>query len=214
MRTPDDITGHRFGCLLALRLVRCDDGAIWLFRCDCGNEFERRPGALRYEIKKTVSKREKCGCRGGGYRHGISYTRIYKIWEGMKKRCYGAYCRSYPDYGGRGIYICPEWLADPMSFYRWALAHGYAPDLTIERNDANGPYSPENCRWATRAEQNQNTRQSRKLTFRGETKTLAQWGREVGIKASTIGLRIRTGWPVEQALTVPAFHGRNNRSLA
>lgn len=91
------------------------------------------------------------------------------------------------------------------AFRAWALANGYHDALELDRVDNDGPYSPENCRWATRTVQMRNTRRARLLTFCGETKHLAEWAEELGIRASTIKDRLAAGWPVERALIAPVI---------
>lgn len=119
----------------------------------------------------------------------------------MRQRCTNPQKDHYADYGGRGIIVCPEWENSFEAFRDWALANGYRDDLTIDRKDNDGPYSPENCRWATKSEQVNNTRANRYLEYNGERKTIAEWARVVGINPRVIAKRIRNGWTVERALT-------------
>jgi len=79
-------------------------------------------------------------------------TRLYKTWFGMKRRCYNTKLKQYKDWGGRGITVCEEWLNDYMVFKKWAVEHGYAPNLTIDRIDNDGNYEPSNCQWLTKSE--------------------------------------------------------------
>lgn len=118
--------------------------------------------------------------------HGKSKTRLYRVWSGMKDRCYNKNCKGYPNYGGRGIEVCPEWKYDFMAFYAWAIANGYdetAPrgQYTIERMENDGPYSPGNCKWVTIQEQERNKRNNIKILVDGEVKVLKQACQEKGL---------------------------------
>lgn len=130
-------------------------------------------------------------------------SRLYSIWRHMKERCYNENHVAFNSYGGRGISVCEQWKTDFTSFKEWALENGYSSDLTIDRVNNNGNYSPQNCRWATRIQQQNNTRANHLLTFNGETHSFAEWSRITGINRITIRSRIRMGWTEEEALTRP-----------
>ena len=119
--------------------------------------------------------------------------RLYGIWKGMKSRCNNPARKSYADYGGRGITVCDEWAQSFEKFRDWALANGYRDDLTLDRKENDGPYSPENCRWATQAEQSNNTRRNHIVEAFGESHTLAEWGKINGLSYNTIKTRMRKG---------------------
>lgn len=113
-------------------------------------------------------------------KHGMSNTRLYKVWSGMKERCYNPNSPNYRNYGERGIIMCDEWRYDFMAFYKWAMDAGYdetAPrgQYTIERNDNNGNYCPDNCRWATIKEQGNNKSSNITVESNGKKMTLRQW---------------------------------------
>lgn len=135
--------------------------------------------------------------------HGKSSTRLYDIWRGMKERCYRPKHLRFDKYGGRGISICDEWRNSFEVFEMWAINNGYDESLTIERIDVNGNYEPNNCRWATNKEQQNNKQNNRRITWNDETKTLAEWSEIVGIKKTTLKERLNAGWDVEAALTTP-----------
>lgn len=131
-----------------------------------------------------------------GKQHGKSNTRLYRVWSGMKDRCYNKNCKGYPHYGGRGIVVCDEWKDDFMSFYSWAMAAGYeetAPrgQYTIERKDNDGPYSPDNCCWATIYEQEGNKQTTIRVNVDGEELRLPELAEREGVKYSTAQKRFR-----------------------
>ena len=100
--------------------------------------------------------------------HGCEPWKLYQVWANMRQRCSNPNARSFKDYGGRGIYICAQWLDNFTQFRDWSLANGYADGLTIDRIDNDGPYSPGNCCWVTGREQSRNKRTTRSVEFRGQ----------------------------------------------
>ncbi|WP_145423075.1 hypothetical protein [Symmachiella dynata] len=132
----------------------------------------------------------------------LSDTPEYRVWAGIKTRCYNKNANSYDDYGGRGIQMCDEWLT---SFEQFATDMGERPTKhhQIERIDNNANYCKDNCRWATKREQANNRRTNRIITHRGESQTVAEWSRITGIAEATIRRRIDRGWSIRQALELP-----------
>ena len=129
--------------------------------------------------------------------------RLYSILSGMKSRCFSKNNPNFNNYGGRGITICQEWIDNFCSFEKWAIENGYNNDLTIDRIDVNGNYEPNNCRWITNKEQQNNKRDNVFLEFNGKKQTMMQWVRELGVGFRMIENRIKRGWSVEKTLTTP-----------
>ena len=121
--------------------------------------------------------------------HGLCNTRLYRVWAGMKQRCYNAN-KKYDLWRGRGIEVCPEWRDSFVNFYEWAMANGYAEGLSIDRIDNDGDYSPENCRWATWTQQANNRRSTMYATHNGETMPVPEWARRIGVKPSVLRERL------------------------
>lgn len=128
---------------------------------------------------------------------------LYVVWCGIKARCYNPAHKNYADYGGRGIRMCDAWRDSFAAFYS-DMGDRPTKRHTIERKENDGDYEPGNCTWATRAEQNENTRQTRLLTFAGITLSIGKWANRLGMQRRTLGNRIdRLGWSIERALTTP-----------
>lgn len=172
----EDLTGKKFGALTVVSIYGSKDGeVIWNCMCECGNMTIASTGKLNFGsiISCGCVKRNRIIERSKT--HGLSNTRLYEIWCGMKKRCYNKSSESYDDYGGRGIDICEEWKQDFKKFYDWAMSHGYKENLSIERKNNDKGYSPENCRWATSREQSLNKRNTIYYSIMGINKPLIEW---------------------------------------
>ena len=127
----------------------------------------------------------------GKFIHGQRRTRLYSIWTDMKTRCYNTKRAKYARYGGRGIKVCAEWLNNFQVFHDWAMANGYSDNLTIDRINNDGDYSPENCRWTDTVTQSNNRRCNIMVTRNGETHTLAEWARIKELPYKTLLMRYR-----------------------
>lgn len=136
------------------------------------------------------------------YKHGETKTRLFKIWTSMHERCEREKHCQYKNYGGRGIKVCDEWN-EYIPFAEWARANGYSDDLSIDRIDTNGNYTPTNCRWATTKEQMNNKRNNHNVCYKGEQYTLTQLAEKYGIKKTTLRERLKAGWSVEEAVEKP-----------
>lgn len=147
-------------------------------------------------------------------KHGLSNTRLHRIWHSMYCRCYYKSTNQYKNYGGRGIKVCEEWkhMQGFINFYNWAINNGYKETLTLDRIDNNKGYCPSNCRWITPKEQSNNRRNNVYYTFNGETKTSKQWCELYNISQTTLLDRLKRGWTLEQALTI-STKGNHRKAL-
>ena len=157
----NEITGVRFGKLVAIRPVGRDKNrqTIWECLCDCGNTVKVRRSAL------VSGNTKSCGCIQNKEHHEDEDDRLYKVWAGMKARCSNRHHSSYRFYGDKGIKVCDEWSRSFLAFRKWALENGYDSkaargECTIDRIDPFGNYEPSNCRWISISEQQANKRTS------------------------------------------------------
>jgi hypothetical protein len=171
--------------------------------CDCGSEIETQ---ARHVLSGHTNS---CGClkrkealSHGHCKHG-AMSRTYRAWSDMRTRCRNPKNEEFKNYGGRGIIVCE----------RWAVFENFLtdmdevpPGLTIERTDNNGNYQPGNCRWASNQEQQNNKRNNRRIEFRGEVFTIAQWAKRLGLPDSSLRKRLGRGWSVERALTTRSLN--------
>lgn len=214
-----DLSGQRFGRLTVIKRGEeyTDSNGSHRFKylclCDCGNYITVRPCHLKSGAtrscgclhKESAAKQGIANTRHGGNRRNAPYEekRLYAIWSGMRQRCENPNCTKYPNWGGRGIAVCDEWH-DFAKFQDWAVSNGYDKELSIDRIDVNGNYQPDNCRWVTSVVQMNNQRANRRIEVSGETRTIAEWSRLVGIKQGTIASRIdNLGWSPEMAVCTP-----------
>lgn len=204
-----DLTGQRFGRLTVIKRdgTNKNGSATWLCKCDCGTEKV----VCGRELVKGDTK--SCGCsRHDPRKHGMSGTRLHRIWSGMKNRCQNPNNHAYKDYGGRGIVVCKEWSDDFNRFKEWATDSGYREGLTIERIDFDKGYCPDNCTWITKSEQAQNRRRCIFVTIDGKTMNLQQWCDELGIDYKLVHNRIhKLGWEPVKALTTPVDKSKRNK---
>jgi len=145
-------------------------------------------------------------------KHGFTsngISKFYHTWQDMKKRCTNKNCKSYKNYGGRGIKVCKRWLKfdnfiiDMYDDFRHHLIKYGPKNTTIERVDNNSDYKPSNCKWATKKEQVNNNRYNRVFTINGLKLNVAQWASRFGLKYQLVLDRLNLGWSIEKALHTP-----------
>lgn len=211
-----DLTGERFGMLTVLGQGECRPVGkrrvmkpYWICQCDCGTIKEICGDNLRSGVSNS------CGCQArkatierstkhGYSKRGSERSRIYKIWAKMKSRCECKSELSYRLYGGRGIKLCEEWH-DFLAFKDWSYRNGYAENLTIDRINVDGDYSPDNCRWVGWDVQANNTRRNIKVTLGCITHTLIEWCRELNLNYTTVNARRRKGMNIYEAMFTPLY---------
>lgn len=209
----ENLLGRRFGRLVVTRFdyyAAFSHSVRWICKCDCGKEKSVLASCLK---GGSVTS---CGCfsseqkskrtRKHGFGNG---DRLFRIWSGMKSRCYSQNDRNYKRYGARGIRICDEWLKDFMSFREWSLKNGYAENLSIDRIDNDASYSPDNCRWCDKKAQSNNRRTNVIITYNGEKHTASEWSDIVGIKAATLVSRKSHGWTDKECIEIPVLASNN-----
>jgi hypothetical protein len=207
-RKITDKTNQVFDKLTVIKLdVSREGGRVpyWICKCTCGNEVSVRTDRLGTDkfdcgcVQKAIlSARNSVQNRT----HGLSKTRLFKIWTNMNFRCQSPKSPNYMSYGGRGIKVCPEWSESVDSFIEWANNNGYESNLTIERIDVNKDYEPSNCKWITQKEQGYNKRNTLHVEINGITKTLPEWSEETGINKNTLSKRYyQLGWRGEKLIS-------------
>lgn len=205
MRKVIDLTGKQYGRLTVIKHIGKDkhNNAIWQCTCSCGNIINIRGATLRR------GKANSCGClhkeltkqlAKNNIIHNMSNTRLYRIWQGMKSRCYYKQNNRYKYYGANGIKVCDKWLNNFQAFYDWGMSNGYKDDLTIDRIDVNDDYKPCNCRWVTKSEQQRNKRNNKMYTINGETRCLSEWCEKLNLNYNTVSSRLHRNYTIEKAL--------------
>lgn len=210
----DDITGKRYGKLVALKNQYDPNKKVtfWECKCDCGKTVLVRANSLKHNRVKS------CGClrKESNARtkttHGMSKTRLYTAWHTMKGRCLNENDKHYPRYGGRGIKVCEEWKESFENFKNWAIRNGYKDDLTLDRINNDGDYCPNNCRWTSQKTQNNNRGVSINITYKGKTQNLSEWCKELNIPYLRVWQRIKKyGFTFEEAITEPSHYRSGKR---
>lgn len=196
-----DITGQRYGQLVAVKPLYSVKGKwIWLFRCDCGAEVERKTADVSKGLKlghvqacpecvrKNVSEQRRT--------HGMSHDPLYAVWHSMKLRCFCPTYPAYPRYGARGITVCDRWK-DSFENFLADMGPTYQHGLVLDRINNDGNYCPENCHWTT---YKANSRNKKGAYSEIDVDTLS---RVSGIGKTTLYYRINHGWPLEKLLDPP-----------
>lgn len=210
MANSIDLTGQRFGRLIAVECTgsRWGEGRLWRCLCDCGTEVAVTAKSLRRGHTRSCGclARDVAGARF--YKHGASNgggirlaSPEYQTWQGMKDRCYNTNDAGFHNYGARGIAMCGRWRE---SFDDFLADMGPRPSCShsVDRIDVNGNYEPSNCRWATTKQQSRNRRNNFIITAFGESMVAIDWQARTGVHRETIKSRIRAGMRPEDAVTL------------
>ncbi|MFA5208454.1 MAG: hypothetical protein WC428_07475 [Candidatus Paceibacterota bacterium] len=211
-RNSVNLVGMRFGRLVVIKNLGVINGhTSWECKCDCDNIVKTTTSRLVHEYTQSCGCLQKYRASETSKTHGMRHTRLYRCWFSMLQRCKNIKDAAYKDYGGRGIIVCGEW-GKFEAFRDWAMASGYADDLTIDRIDNSGNYEPSNCKWSTMKEQNNNKRWNRLFSYNGKTQNIAQWADETNIPYKTLHRRLTfCKWPMEKALTEPIHNTKRKR---
>lgn len=199
-----DLTGQKFGRLTVVERAKNDtkNNTQWLCQCECGNKVIIRRHHLISDNTNSCGCLQKQRVSETHFIHGHnSYhqSKTHKTWHSMLQRCNNPKCQEYKNYGGRGIKVCKAW----MKFEGFLQDMGERPpNLTLDRKNNDGDYCKENCRWITNKEQQRNKRTNRAITIGDETKCVAGWCEELGLRYHTVITRLQRGWSDEEALEI------------
>lgn len=199
-----DLRGRRFGRLTVISLIGVKNNhTLWNCLCDCGNKKVSHSAVL------SGGKTRSCGCLHNEFVSRINLTHglankmpEYRIWKHLRGRCNNPKDSGYHHYGGRGIFVSDAW--NDFRVFLKDMGSRPSPNHSIERKDNDGPYSGENCFWATRKQQSVNKRSTRRITIGKETLSLMEWCERFGINYGTAFNRLKNGWSAEIAVTTPA----------
>lgn len=211
----EEFIGKKYNNLTVLEIKsntkKNDHHLLAVCKCDCGKVITIRLTLLK-------NGQTSCGCQNIkklkeiNTKHGDFGTRLYRIWNGILCRTKYKSRKEKERYWGRRIDICEEWQKYE-NFKKWALSNGYKENLTIDRIDVNRGYSPENCRWATRTEQQNNRRDTRWIIYKGKKKSISDWCRELGLNPNTIKSRYNRGIKAPFIFENPIIHKRPKMSF-
>lgn len=199
-----DLTGQVFSRLKVIAFAGNrgkKQERYWECVCDCGKTHV----VQAYSLRKGNTK--SCGCLALETRstHKQSYSDEYHIWQAMKARCNNPNALKYYMYGARGVTVCPSWITSFENFYA-DMGDRPAKNYSIERLDGSLGYSKENCVWADKTTQANNTRLNRPMTYLGETLNLSQWARKFNIPVTTLLNRVDVrNMSLEEAFTFKPF---------
>lgn len=197
-----------------LNIVGHDGFGRFMCVCDCGADVR-----VRHDCMVGPKPTQSCGClardtaralyRGSGppnKTHGMSGTLEYRVWTMMLQRCRNRSNSAWASYGGRGVEVCDRW-ADSFDAFLADMGHRPTPGATLERINNDGPYAPGNVRWATRTEQARNRRSTAYVTMNGESLSIAEWAERFGVPYKRLWERLRSGMPLDCAVTLPIRPG-------
>lgn len=197
------LLGQRRGRLVVAGLVK-SGGRIALHAiCDCGAHVSVRIGNYKNGRSQSCGCLQRALASSRSKTHGLTQTATYRSWRAMRERCYSKSNKRYAQYGARGIEVCPRWRD---SFENFFADMGARPaGATLDRINNAGDYSPENCRWASSAQQANNTRRNRVIKIGGVAGTLTEWARHFGVPPRIASWRANNGWDEIEAVSTPVM---------
>jgi hypothetical protein len=198
---PDHI-GKTYGRLTIIDEMPClkDYARMMLVKCSCSKQTVKVVRLRSLLSGATIG----CGCvhreavQASNSTHKLSKHRLYKTWLNMIERCTNPEDKNYANYGGRGIVICDEWMK--VENFISDMYPTWQEKLTLDRIDNSLGYFFENCRWASKTQQNRNKRTNVNATIGGKTQCLMGWCKELNINYNTVKTRIQKGADASQAI--------------
>jgi len=201
MKQKVDYLNTKFGRYTVIKKLRGKGkkDSLWLCVCDCGNVREVMGGNLRRGTSKSCGCLQKELIAKRTLTHGLSNTAEYYSYQSMKSRCYNEKTKEYPNWGGRGIVVCPRWLEGFENFFK-DMGERPTSEHSLDRIDVNGNYCKENCRWGTDEQQHRNMRTNNWVEYEGEKLVVMDWAKRFGIPQATLDQRLRRGHDIKYVM--------------
>ncbi len=191
-----EMIGKTYGKLTIIEKCGQDKYGVVMLKCECscGNSTVTRASYI------WRGKTDRCHTCPRHITHGNRKHPLYIVWANMKQRTTNPKVKCFPNYGGRGIIMCDDWLKSFENFFEWANNSGWKKSMQIDRIDNDQGYFPENCRWVTPLDNSRNRRVTKMVEFNGSNIPLAKFCEDHQLDYEVVSRKVNAGWNTKTIL--------------